>query len=165
MRRRWLLLVIGIGLVLAAGLSVTLVRPPWIENWYGPPILVLPADNEVAEVRASLRQFQDVFPEISEFTVPKEHEPIILGWLRPAEYNRERRNPQPGDELGEVIIRTRDARELRLAFYWTGKGGVMFTPDGTDQFFGRGTDPAGRYVDGGMCLRYAIEEALGASRR
>jgi hypothetical protein len=35
----------------------------------------------------------------------------------------------------------------------------VFTPDGEDYYHGRGTDAKGGYVDGGMCLRYAIEEA------
>jgi hypothetical protein len=165
MRRRRVYLVLGIGLLFAAGLTVAVVRTPWFQNWHNPPALALPADNEVAEVCASLRKFQVAFSAVPEFIVPAEHVPVILSWLRPAEFRGERWNPLAVDELGEVVIRTRDGREIRLEFYWTGKNGVMFTPDGKDQFFGRGIDHAGRYVDGGMCLRNAIEEAFKASRR
>jgi hypothetical protein len=165
MRRRRFWLVLGIGILLAAGLTVAVVRMPRFQKWYNPPVLVLPADNEVTEVRASLREFQGLFPAAPEFTVPTEHVPVVLGWLRPAEHFPDRWNAYPIDEMGSVVIRTRDGREMRLVFYWTGKNGVMFTPNGEDQFFGRGIDPKGRYVDGGMCLRYAIEEAFKASRR
>jgi hypothetical protein len=165
MRRRRFRLVLAIGILLAAGLTVGVVRTPRFQKWYSPPVLALPADNEVAEVRASLREFQGAFPSTPGFVVPPEHVPIVLDWLRPGQYLWKRWNPLPGDELGEVVIRMIDGREIKLVFYWTGKNGVVFTPDGEDQFIGCGINSEGRDVDGGMCLRNAIEEAYKASRR
>jgi hypothetical protein len=165
MPRRRFQLVLGIGILLAAGLTVGVARSARFQKWYSPPVLALPTDSEVAEVRASLREFQGAFPATPEFVVPPEQVPIVLDWLRPGEHLRKRWNPLPGDELGEIVIRTIDGREIRLVFYWTGKNGVVFTLEGENQFIGRGINSKGRCIDGGMCLWNAIEEAYKASRR
>jgi hypothetical protein len=83
---------------------------------------------------------------------------------RPGEYVR---GPWPLDrldELGEVAIRTKAGRELWLWFYRAGQGPVVIvcTPNGEDQFRGRGVDGEGRPVDGGLRLRQAVADAFAA---
>jgi hypothetical protein len=164
MRRQRLWLVLGTGILGAAGLTIAVVRTRHFQKYYNPPVFVLPADDEVADMRACLREFQGVWPAVPEFTVPPAHVPVILGWLRPAEY-RGQWSPRLAERLGDVVFRTRNGAETRLMFYSTGKNGVVFTTDGEDYFFGRGINPKGGYVDGGICLGYAIQEAYQVSRR
>jgi hypothetical protein len=65
--------------------------------------------------------------------VPTEHVPVIMGWLRPAEHTREPWTLSPWDELGQIVIRTRDGQELRVQFYWAGKNPAVLTPNGEDR--------------------------------
>ena len=99
-RRRWLILSVVTLLVIGAGVAIT--RTSRFQKWYNPPVLVLPQDGDVVEVRASLRDFQGIFTAVPEFRVPTDHVPDILGWLRPADYNRKSRLDRI-DELGEVV--------------------------------------------------------------
>ena len=161
-RRRWL--IFGVVTLLVIGVGVAITRTSRFQKWYNPPVLVLPQDGEVVEVRASLRNFQDVFSAVPEFRVPTDHVPDILGWLRPADYNRKSRLDRI-DELGEVVIRTRVGEEFRLRFYWTGKNGVVFTRDGVDQFYGRGRNDSGASIDGGYTLCNAVRRASEAANK
>src|SRR5262245_65589068 len=118
-------------------------------------------------MKASLREWQSLWnsPAIDEFVVPTEYVPIILDWLRPAEYNREPWPLDRTDELGEVVIRTKAGEEFRLRFYWTGKNPVVFSRDGVDQFYGRWEDNGGHGIDGGLRLRNAVRKASEAAGR
>jgi hypothetical protein len=165
MRRKLLLLFIAAAGTFVAGATVAVIWSPSYQKWRRPPVLELPADHEVIEMRASLVEFQGAFPAVPEFVVPADRVSTILSWLRPAEYERGSTWLRPVDEMGEVIIRTNTGGELHLRFYWTGKGAVAFTPDGKDQFFGRGTNETGGDIDGGINLRAAIKEASEQSRR
>ena len=120
---------------------------------------MLPNDDEVAEVRASLREFQNIFLSVPEFVVPVEHVSIILGWLRPTIYVRKPWSLDRNDELGEIIIRTNAGQEFRLRFYFTGKNPAILTAGTEDQFYGRGHSNEGWPVDGGMQLRLAVENS------
>ena len=163
--RRWRrLLGLCIGIALLAGASLAIVWMTRFQKWYRPPALDLPADEAVSEVRASLRASQVGFKAIPEFIVPAEHAPIILSWLRPAKYIRERWPLEILDELGEIVIVTRNGAELRLRFYWAGKNPAVLTINGEDQFYGRGIDDEGDPVDGGIRLGKAIREAYRAFR-
>ena len=51
-RRRWLILGVVTLLVIGAGVAIT--RTSRFQKWYNPPVLILPQDGEVVEVRASL---------------------------------------------------------------------------------------------------------------
>jgi hypothetical protein len=164
-RRRWLMLAVGTLVVI--GLAVAITRTPRFQKWYDPPTFALPQNSEVAEMRASLREWQSFgnSPAIDEFVVPAEHVPVILDWLRPAGYNREPWRLDWTDELGEIVIRTKAGDEFRLRFYWTGKNPVVFSRDGVDQFYGRWEDNGGRGIDGGVSLRNAVRQASKAAAR
>ena len=158
--RPWrLCLALGIGITLVAVLTVAIVRTPRVQKWYSPPVLHVPADDEVVEMRASLRGSQVGFEAVPEFVVPEEHVAVILSWLRPAEYIQEAWPLDMLDELGEVAIRTRSDGELRLRFYWAGKNPAVLTADGINQFYGRGVNVEGSPVDGGIRLGKAVREA------
>jgi hypothetical protein len=157
MRRRRAILAIG-GAVLLAAVVDLAVR---YRKRYYPPVLTLPADDEVVEMRASFR-LAPAGKTVRPFVVPDNHVPRILEWLRPGEYVRE---PLPLDrlqELGEVAIRTKSGRELWLWFYGAGQGPAVIVcdPGGENQFYGRGVDGEGRPVNGGLGLRKAVEEAF-----
>jgi hypothetical protein len=160
-----LLLGLGIGLVLVVGLSAAAIRTTRFQKWYRPPVIVLPDDDDVAEMVASLRTSQIGLEAVPEFVVPAEHVPAVLAWLRPAEYIEKPWRIDQFDELGEVVIRTRDGREVRLRFYWAGKNPAVLTADGEDQFWGRGIDDKGHPCDGGIRLAIAVREAHKASQR
>lgn len=160
-RRRWLIFGVVTLLVIGAGVAIT--RTSRFQKWYNPPVLILPQDGEVVEVRASLRDFQGIFTAVPEFRVPTDHVPDILGWLRPADYNRKPWPLNRIDELGEVVIRTRVGEEFRLRFYWTGKNGVVFTRDGVYQFYGCGQNDSGAWIDGGQTLCNAVRRASEAA--
>jgi hypothetical protein len=162
MRQRRLCLALGIALILVTELTVTIIRTPSFQKSYRPPVLDLPADDEVVEMQASLRESWVGFEAVPEFVFPEEHVPVILSWLRPAEYIREGWRLDTLAELGEVVIRTRNGRELRLHFYWAGKNPAVLTPNGEDQFYGRGVDDEGRPVDGGIGLGKAVRDAYKA---
>jgi hypothetical protein len=83
--------------------------------------MVLPADDEVAELQASLRASELGYEAIPEFVVPPEHVRVVLGWLRPPKYEPRPPISPEHDELGELVIRSRSGQELRLRFYWAGK--------------------------------------------
>jgi hypothetical protein len=153
---------LGIGVALFAGASVAVIRTPRFQKWYHPPEMVLPADEEVAEVRASLRASQVGFEAVPEFVVPAEHVPIILGWLRPAEFIREPWRLDELEQLGEVVILARSGRHVRVRFYWSGKNPAVLNVNDADQFYGRGIDDEGAPVDGGIRLGKAIQEAYRA---
>jgi hypothetical protein len=163
-RWRWPVLIVAIFVVSGVGLSV--VRSPNFQKWYNPPVLLVPADDEVVELRASMRASQVFFEPIPEFVVPPEHVPAVLGWLRPLEYVSDPPIYPEHDELGEIVIRAaRSGQELRLRFYWAGKNPAVVTRDGMDHFWGRGVDDQGRPRDGGSCLGNAIREANKAAKR
>src|SRR5262249_17728161 len=86
MRHRCMWLAIGIGLVLASALAVAITRTPSFRRGSRPPTLAAPPDEEVVEVRASLREAEIGFRETPEFVVPAEHVPLVLRWLRPPRY-------------------------------------------------------------------------------
>jgi hypothetical protein len=121
--------------------------------------LLLPPDDDVIELRASLREFEGAHTSVPEFVVPPEQIATILEWLRPPKYNTETWPLNRIVELGELIIRTRSGEELRLRFYWTGKNPVVYSRDGIDQFYGKWLDNDGRGMDGGMCLYNAVWKA------
>lgn len=75
MRRRWLWLTFLVTLLIIGIAGVTIVRSPRFQKWYEPPALTLPADDEVAELRASLHASDFGFEETSEFVVPPEGVP------------------------------------------------------------------------------------------
>ena len=165
MKLRWRWLALVVVLLVVGGGALAVIRSPRFQKWYDPPVLILPADEEVAEVRASLRASQVGFEEIPEFVVPPEHVPAVLGWLRPPRYE-----PHPPifpeyDELGAVVIRTRSGQELLLRFYWAGKNPAVVTRDGVDHFWGRGVNDEGRPCDGGVGLGNAVREAPRAAKR
>ena len=169
MKRRWSWLCVVAVLPGVGCIAVVVVRSPRFQKWRNPPVFALPADGEVAEMRASLRGSQTLFDAILEFVVPPQHVPLVLDWLRPGEYIQEPWRLDLLDELGEVIIRTRDGRELRLQFFDAGKNPSVLALDGENQFYGRGGvvdfggDP--HSVAGGLGLGIAVREANKASLR
>jgi hypothetical protein len=162
-RWRWLVLLIAI---LAVGVVLLpVVRSPRFQKWYNPPVLLVPADDEVAEVRASLWASPVALEPIPEFVVPPEHVPVVLGWLRPLEYVSNPPIYPEHDEFGELVIRTRSGQELRLRVFWAGKNPAVVTSDGVDHFWGRGIDDEGRPRDGGSCLSNALRAANRAAKQ
>jgi hypothetical protein len=168
-KRRGLWVAIIAMLALVGGLSITAIRSTHFQKWYRPPTLALPPDDEVVEVRASLRATSVGNEEVPEFVVPAEHVPKVLDWVRPGEYIRQPWRLDILEELGAVVIRTRDGRELRLRFFDAGKNPAVLTVDGVDQFYGRGGvvdfggDP--HSIAGGITLSGAVREADKASRK
>jgi hypothetical protein len=166
-RRQVILVIVAFVIVAGTAIVVEVIRSPQVQKRLHPPVLVIPSDEEVTEVRASLRDtFGDHpgFAPVPEFVVPAEHVSNILGRLRPAEYAR---NPPilPGQEpFAEVIIRTQDNRELRLLCFWTGHNPVAFTVDRVDYFYGR-HDRGPPAIDGGAQLGLAIETASKSARK
>ncbi len=104
---------------------------------------------------------------IPEFGVPPEHIPKILFWLLPAEPDRF--SVSDGVDRGihfhvaDVLIRTKDGRELRLRCHDWGCNPVAFTPNGKDYYLGHSGDEQGNHgqagIDGGVKLYKAIEKA------
>jgi hypothetical protein len=162
MRRTSVFIVAGIIVLTALLFVIANGRPMW--TWFRPPVAGLPNADEVAEMRASLLEGPVGFPRTPEFIVPADHVPVILGWLWPGDYDAK---PPifPHDELGEILIKTKTGRELRLRFYWAGKNPAVYTFDGSDYFWGNGEDEQGKWVDGGGQLCKAIRAAFEASER
>ena len=125
-----------------------------------PPMLELPDEMEILEMRASVKEFQGAYPSLPEFTVPPDYVPMILSWLRPAKVSEHRWTMLGIDEVGEIVIRIKNGDELRLRFFSIGKNPALITPDGTAQYLGRGENDRGDDVDGAMCLRHIIELAF-----
>jgi hypothetical protein len=161
MRRRRLL-ILGVAALVAFAVWVAITRTSRYPFWYKPPVIALPNDDDVAELRASLRGHSD-WAAVPEFTVPVGHVPRVLDILRPGDFCRDGSWLSPHCELGEVVIRTRAGEEMRLRFYWTGKNPVVFTADGAHQYFGNSRNPDGSWMDGGIalytCLKAASEDA------
>lgn len=136
-----------------------------------PPALAIPADDEIAEVRASLYDSALGFKEIPEFVVAPEHVPIILGHLRPAEYIRDRWNLEMLPEVGHVAIRSRDGSELKIRFFTAGHNPAVLTVDGANLYYGwsDGIDRSGSAPppahDGGVALGIAIEKAFKSAKK
>lgn len=169
MKRRWRWLALLIGVLVVGGGVLAVIASPRFQKWYNPPVLVVPADDEVSEVRASLQGAAKLgvpnVPETPEFVVPADRVPLVMRWLRPAEYVTQPPMFPEHDELGEVRIRTRDGRELWLRFFWAGKGPVVFTADGIDFFSGAiRQGESGHWLDGSMGLAYDIRDAADALR-
>jgi hypothetical protein len=164
MRRDRLLIILGVVALLVGGVTYAVLSNDRFQKWYRPPIVDLPSDEDVLEMRASLLESEVGFPHTPEFVVPRGHVPDILHWLRPGEYVP---NPPifPQQELGELQIRSKSGRELHLRFYWAGKNPAVYTFDGTDYFWGNGEDEHGRWVDGGIRLGKAVQAAFEASKR
>jgi hypothetical protein len=74
--------------------------------------------------------------------------------LRPPEYIREPWRLDLLEELGEVVIRSRDGREVRVRFFDAGNNPVVLTIDGVDQFYGVNVGD-----HGGFSLARAVREA------
>lgn len=165
MKRRWRWLAIVVTVLVVGGVTLAFINSSRFQKWRNPPVLVVPADEVVVEVRASLRASQIGFEMIPEFVVPPEHVPIILAWIRPAKYIRNPWELQFLDELGEVVIGTKNGRELRMRFYEAGKNPAVITAGNEDQFYGRGIDDEGRSCDGGIGLGIAIRDAYAAFKR
>jgi hypothetical protein len=168
MRRKWLL-VLGLLIVTVTALAIVIVRTPRFQKWYRPPVFVLPAADEVAEMRASLnhREFTDG-PPVPEFVVPAEHVPAILAELQPAESLRDFSAKQFEfyGQMGEITIRTKAGGVVHLRWCWWGKNPVAFTPNGEDYFLGRRVDENGHLVgDGGMRLYSVVQKAREVARR
>lgn len=164
-RGRGVSLVLSVGVLLTAGMPLALTHMPRLQKRYNPPALILPAENEVIEMRASLREFKGRFQEIPEFEVPAGFVPGILAWIQPGVRTSDRWALHAQDELGEVFIRTHDGRDLRLRFYWAGTNPPVLTPNGKDTYWGRGVNHDGYAIDGGMRLGYEVKSAHEASRR
>lgn len=159
MKRLWRWLAFGAAQLILGAVAV--IRAPRFQKWYEPPVLTLPADDEVAEVRASLRASDTGFPETPEFTVPPEDVPHVLRWVRPAAYVRQPPLFPNQDELGQLRIRTRSGGELVLRFYWAGKNPAVLTADGGDYFWGPSVlSERGHWMDGGMSLANAVRTAF-----
>lgn len=124
-----------LGLLALAGVAYTLARAPDILEWLQRPRLTIPSRDEVVEVRASVRDGVGFGPGVPEFVVPEDHVPTILLWLQPTKYEPGTPITPEEHELGEVIIRTRDGRELRLRFFEAGHQPLLLTPDGTHYFW------------------------------
>jgi hypothetical protein len=167
MRRRWRGLALVIGVLVVGGVVLAVVASPRFQKWYNPPVLAVPGDEEVIEIRASLRGVAQLgVPETPEFVVPADRVPLVMWWLRPAEDDSHPPLFPDPDELGKVCIRTRDGRELRLRFFEAGKGPVVFTADGIDFFLGAiRQSESGDWLAGSMGLAYDIRDAADASRR
>jgi hypothetical protein len=151
MRRRWACLA---AVLLAAGAALA----ARLHKRHSPPALALPAADEVAEMRASLRPSR-AGRAVRDFSVPAGNVPLILEHLRPAEHLREPWPLERLDELGEVAIRTKAGRVLWLWLYRAGRHRLVIvcTPDGQEQFFVQGSD-------GGLRLRKAVEDAFADSK-
>jgi hypothetical protein len=123
--------------MLLAGVTAAWVMcvPP-LQKRPEPQDLTIPPDAEVSEVRIRLSKHCFGWDRpIGEFVVPKEHVPVILGWLRPSEHIRE---PWRLECLtgGYVIIKTVDGSAIRLRFYDAGVNPAVLTADNVDQFYG-----------------------------
>jgi hypothetical protein len=104
---------------------------------------------------------------IPEFVVPSEHIPKILFWLLPGEPDRY--SVSGGVESGiyfhvaDIVIHTKDGRELRLRCHDWGCNPVAFTPNGKDYYLGHSGDEKGEHgqagIDGGARLYNAIKKA------
>lgn len=166
-RRRWS--IPGAAALVALGVGIAVTRPARVSEWISPPDPGLSDADDVVEMQASLVNFEfAALPAVAEFVVPAEHVPVILDWLRPAGYTslRELQMPDTMYEMGEVVIRTKAGERVRLRFYWTGQGPVLFTRNGVGRFYGKWhTNQAGLGIDGGMKLSYAIRDASEAAGR
>jgi hypothetical protein len=138
------------------------------------PALELPTTDQIAEMRVSVPKIEGFAAgPIPEFVVPPEHVPGILFWLLPAEPDRY--SVAQGVERGiyfhvaDVLIRTKDGRELRLRCHDWGCNPVTFTPNGKDYYQGRSGDENGQHgqagIDGGVKLYLAIQKAHEAQGR
>jgi hypothetical protein len=157
-RRLWLGYVAAV--LILGGFAAGVLRSPRFQKWYEPPVLMLPADDEVAEMRASLRASEFGFRETTEFAVPPEDVPHVLHWVRPAEYVRQPPVFPGQNELGQLRISTRAGRELVLRFYWAGKNPAALSADSVDYFWGPSRqDESGHWLDGGMGLANAVRVA------
>lgn len=128
------------------------------------PVLDLPPADQIAEMRASTPLIEGFGAgPITEFVVPTEHVPKVLFWLLPGEPDRY--SVSQGVErrmyfhVADVLIRTKNGRELRLRCHDWGKNPVAVTPNGKDYYLGRSTDEQERAVAGGVRLFIAINEA------
>lgn len=127
-------------------------------------MLIIPADVEVAEVRASVRGADYEKWLVPEFAVPEEHIPVILGWLRPVEHIVEPWRLDWLSQWGEVTIVTRSGSNLRLRFYDAGSNPAVITENGVDQFWAADYSGDGRfYGSRGMFL--AVRAAYRASKK
>lgn len=159
MNRRWVWATVMFALVVFGVVALLVVCSPWLQREFGPPVLALPADDEVAEVRASPRKSEIGFPETPEFVVPARHVSNLISTLRPAEYVRQPWALERLEQLGEVVIRTRDGGELRIRFFDAGHNPAILTVDGETQFYGM---TVGDF--GGVSLAKAVRDASLASR-
>jgi hypothetical protein len=97
-----------------------------------------------------------------------EHVPKILFWLAPAE-SAEASLAQGAERgtyfhVADMLIRTKDGRELRLRCHDVGKNPVAFTPNGKDYYWGRSKGEQVRGFDGGVQLYVAVENAYEESQ-
>src|SRR5205085_4892389 len=111
---------LAVSALLLAVVIVVLVRTPRLQEWVSPPVLDLPGDDQVIEVRASLREFRGL-AALPEFTVPPAMAARVGGWLRPTRYVPNPEPLAPDDLIGEVRVRSNAGHEIRLEFYWTGR--------------------------------------------
>ncbi|MGH7202767.1 MAG: hypothetical protein ACREJB_19330, partial [Planctomycetaceae bacterium] len=121
------------------------------------PPYALPNESAIQRMHAAVSAQWLGFPDIPEFEVPQEEFDEILYWLHPAEHI-----PDPlhvdNPPFGELTLVLDSGEIARFTIYWTGKNGLLFTPDGEFFYGGRETND-GKFVDGAINLMHAIEAA------
>src|ERR1700722_7612353 len=151
MRHKRLQIIVAVGALLVVGLTVALFLQPHFWKRRDPPVAELPNAEDVAEMRARLRESHVGFSKTPEFVGPRDHVAEILRWLQPAEYEHD---PPllPINELGEIQITDKSGKIFRIRFFWAGHNPAVFALNGTEYFWGPVVMEKGRGVDGGIRL-------------
>jgi hypothetical protein len=93
-------------------------------------VVNLPTEEEIDTISARLDDANDVIREpIPEFTIPRDHVPLILAALNPVEKSD---YPAVWDErtLGHLTITTKTGRQIHIAFCFAGHNPLCYSVDG-----------------------------------
>jgi hypothetical protein len=101
------------------------------------PVVSLPDAEAIECITARVNDLRDnmgIRP-VPEFVVPREHFPILLSVLTPAERNeRLQRQVKPHPEIfptiGHLTIATKQGKDIRIDYYFVGQSPLVFAVDG-----------------------------------